>query len=172
VLAFDDQALARIFIAGTAVAPEERSEWLREVAGHLDELEAKRARRRARGRRDTADWRARQRNGRVLLRPIVDEVDFAVAAVTAGLLDPNVADDVAALTAAAKKVLDRFARGEFSLSSLADVASVLARLLEAAPHGQDEKPAQRGGDEVQTPSRNAAPARGRAAQPRRAPARR
>jgi hypothetical protein len=85
--------------------------------------------RRARGRRDTRAWRARQRNGQVLLRPIVDEVDFGAAAIAAGLLDPAVADSVAALTAAAEKVLGMFATGEFSRRGPENVDTVRAKLL-------------------------------------------
>jgi hypothetical protein len=148
MLALDDQSLARVVIAATAVPPDERASWLEDLADRL-ETEAKRARH----RRDSADWRARQRNGLVLLRPVVDEANFAVAAVAAGLLNPLRADDVATLTAAAKRVLDLFAAGEFSRREPGDVNNVRTRLLEAA-HGA----VQHGGNESSTRARDAAPA--------------
>jgi hypothetical protein len=126
-------------------------------------LEAAEARR-ARNRRDVADCRARQRNGQVLLRPIVDEAGFAVAAVAAGLLDPNVADNVAALTAASKRVLDLFAAGKFLLRGPTDADNVRARLLGGVKRHDERLPGKAG-------SGNAQAGRGPAARLRKPPAR-
>jgi len=56
----------------------------------------------------TARCRARQKAGKILLRPEVDEAAFAVAAVAHNLLDPNLADQPAALNAAAQTLLVQF----------------------------------------------------------------
>jgi hypothetical protein len=59
MLALDDAALARICIGATAVAPEDRCRWLRDIAEHLDPLPRRLALARAR----KARARARQRKG-------------------------------------------------------------------------------------------------------------
>jgi hypothetical protein len=48
------------------------------------------------------------------LRLEADETELAIALTGAGLLDPNVADDKAALTAAAAKALALFCQRELS----------------------------------------------------------
>ena len=58
MLQLDDQALARIAIAATAVAPDARAAWLAQLAC---KLAPPRPRRRASTRQ--ARWRERQRNG-------------------------------------------------------------------------------------------------------------
>jgi hypothetical protein len=59
-------------------------------------------------------WRARSKAGRCLLKLEIDEVELAVALVDAGLLDPSIADDRAALTEAAQRALVEFCNGEAS----------------------------------------------------------
>jgi hypothetical protein len=61
-----------------------------------------------RGARNTAAWRQRQRTGKIVLRLEVDEASLTVGLVDAGLLDPLVADDKHAITAAAQQALVRF----------------------------------------------------------------
>ena len=68
----------------------------------------------SRGAGYTRAWRERSRNGRILLRLEADEAELAIALTDAGLLDPNVADDKAALTAAAEKALAVFCERELS----------------------------------------------------------
>jgi hypothetical protein len=106
VLAFSDEALARLAISATAVAPEARPRWLVDVAARLE-----REARRARGRRDTRNWRARRDAGRVLLHPEVDEANVVVRLIDAGHLDPLHADDPAALNAAAARALETLGDG-------------------------------------------------------------
>ena len=84
----------------------------------------------SRGARYTRAWRERGRNGEVLLRVTVDEAAFAVAAVERGLLDPLLADDRAALTAAAEKALQLFCEGSPPAPQLGD--SLRDRLVDAA----------------------------------------
>jgi hypothetical protein len=110
MLALTDQALARIALAASAVALEERGSWLQDLSRRLDPPPVV-----SPGARYTRRWRARGRNGEVLLRVTVDEAAFAVAAVQHGLLSPELADDRTALTAAAEKALARFSDGETSL---------------------------------------------------------
>jgi hypothetical protein len=62
----------------------------------------------SRGARYTRAWRERKQAGRIILRLEVDETDLAIALIDARLLDPNKADDRAALTAAAHKALRIF----------------------------------------------------------------
>lgn len=111
MLAFTDEGLARLVIAASAIPPSRRSDWLRSLA---DQLERYSPRPRSAGAFYTAAWRARGRAGRCLLKLEVDEVALAIALVDAGLLDPNIADDRAALTTAAQQALVRFCDGEVS----------------------------------------------------------
>src|SRR5262245_58562307 len=99
MLAFSDAAMARLAIAATAVAPAERAAWLRDLANRLEPTA---------GAVYTRNWRHRERNGQILLRVVVDEADFAVAAVAHGFLNPLRADDRDALTAAAQRALTEF----------------------------------------------------------------
>jgi hypothetical protein len=103
-----------------------------------DGAAAKLAARRARTRRDTAKWRTRVKAGRQLLKVEVDEADFGAAAITIGVLDPAVADNVVALTRAAEQVLAMFAAGELSPRGPGHVDNVRARLLEAKKKDDDE----------------------------------
>jgi hypothetical protein len=134
-----------------------------------DGAAAKLEARRARGRRDTAKWRTRVKAGRQQLKVEVDEADFGAAAISAGLLDPAVADDVVALTRAAEEVLALFAAGELSPRGVADVDNIRARLLEAAAHDAIQL-TRRGRDQSATDARNAAPAPRRDARSGRAKA--
>ena len=76
MLALTDEALVRICVAATAIRPDERSAWLAGLASRLEPAPTT-----SHGARYTRAWRERGRNGEVLLRVIVDEAVFAVAAV-------------------------------------------------------------------------------------------
>jgi hypothetical protein len=56
----------------------------------------------------TRRWRARAKNGRILLRLEVDEAALVIGLVDRGLLDPSIAHDRAAVTAAAERALEIF----------------------------------------------------------------
>jgi hypothetical protein len=157
MLAFSDEALARLAVAATRVAPQRRSAWLQDLAGRL-EPEG----RRARGRAYTRKWRQRARDGQVLLRVVTDEVGLAVAAVTHGLLDPLRADDRAALAAAAGKVLDAFCTGDISLREPEIYDKVRAKLLDARMKLDDD-----GGLQSKTRARAETVAGSRASQSRK-----
>jgi hypothetical protein len=128
MLCLDDAAWARVCIAATAVALAERSTWLQNLATSFERPSSPTP---SPGAVYTRRWRARRRAGKVLLRPEVDEAAFAVAAVERGLIDPTVADDPAALTAAAQRVLVRFYDGEVSPREPEIFDKVQARLLTA-----------------------------------------
>jgi hypothetical protein len=99
MLALTDQALARLCVAATAVPQKKRAQWLRRVARKLEPLPRA---------RHTAAWRAREKAGRILLKLEVDEAELVVGLIDAGLLDPLVADDRCAITAAAQRALVQF----------------------------------------------------------------
>ena len=110
----DDAALARLCIAATAVPHNRRGHFLRAVANKIDPSRRKSgAAKPTRGTaRYSAKWRARARAGHCLLRLEVDEVELSLALVDAGLLDPLLADDRAALTAATQRALALFLAGQ------------------------------------------------------------
>jgi hypothetical protein len=126
VLAFSDEALARLAVAATRVALPARSEWLQDIASRLDPPKLKP------GARRTRAWRARAKAGRCLLKVETDEAAFAVVAVADGLLNPLQADDVGALNQAAAKVLAAYSGGDMSLRGPGDVDSIRTRLLREA----------------------------------------
>jgi hypothetical protein len=101
VLALTDEALGLVVIAATAISPEERSAWLADVASRLDPSPAP-----SRNAIYTRRWRARQRNGRCLLKIEVDEVALIVGLVDNGFLSPALADDPVAVNRAAAKALE------------------------------------------------------------------
>jgi hypothetical protein len=111
MLAFTDEGLARLVIAASAIPPSRRAVWLQRLAVRIEKSSP---RARTRGAIYTAQWRAREKAGRCLLKLEVDEAVLAVALVDAGLLNPNIADDRAALTAAAQQALVQFCDGEAS----------------------------------------------------------
>ena len=125
MLALSDGALACVCVAATAVAPAARAAWLKELAARLERP----ADPPTAGSGYTRRWRARQRNGQILLRVVVDEAAVAVAAVEHGLLNPLHADDRAALAAAAERALLLF--GESSPPEPAIRATVQTRLMAA-----------------------------------------
>jgi hypothetical protein len=104
LLCLTDEALVRILIAGTAIAPDRRSAWLEDLVARLKRAPE------LPGARYNREWRARERNGQILLRVVVDEVELAVALVDRGLLDPAQADSRAALTRAAERALAQLCR--------------------------------------------------------------
>src|SRR5262245_39477480 len=74
MVSLDDQAMARLLIAATAVSPEQFDGWLADIAARME-----------RAARPKAKWRAyrdRKRRGELALRIVVDEQD-AVAALSA-----------------------------------------------------------------------------------------
>src|SRR5262245_18862654 len=99
----------------------------------------------SRGARYTRAWRERARNGRILLRLEVDEAELAIALTGAGLLNPNHADDRAALTAAAERALAIFCERELSRHDevIADKLRAnfaLTVMQRALPHGSKKRP--------------------------------
>src|SRR5262245_30899165 len=102
MLAFTDIGFARLVIAATAIPHSERGQWLQRVARQLDKRP---------GARYTAAWRAREKAGRIQLKLEVDEAALVVGLVDAGLLDPLMADDRHAITAAAERALIQFCDG-------------------------------------------------------------
>jgi hypothetical protein len=113
MLCLTDESLARIAIGATAVPAKERGDWLETLARKFEAPDPT-SDAPSRAAEYTRRWRARAQNGEILLRPIVDEAAFAVAAVDAGMLDPLRADDKTALTKAAEKVIAMFSTGELS----------------------------------------------------------
>jgi hypothetical protein len=90
-----DAALARVVRAARAVPYRQRAQWLQQLARKAEPPPC------SPGARYTAAWRAREKAGRCLLKLEVDEAELVVALVDAGLLDPLIADDRRAITAAA-----------------------------------------------------------------------
>src|SRR5262245_45975510 len=97
----------------------------------------------SRGARYTRAWRERARNGRILLTLEADEAELAIALTGAGLLDPNAADDKAALTAAAAKALALFCQRELSRHDevIADKvrANFALATMQRLPHGSKKR---------------------------------
>lgn len=102
MLAFDDAGMARVMIAGTGVAPADRSAWLADLAHRLEQPAL------APSTMRTRRWRKRDQDGLVRLPVVIDEALLAVGLVSRGLLDPVHADDKAAMAAAATKALTLF----------------------------------------------------------------
>jgi hypothetical protein len=108
MIALSDIGLAYLTIAASAVPRHRRRQWLRELANRIEPPRS------SPGARYTAAWRAREKAGRCLLTLEVDEAELVVALVDAGLLDPRIADDRAALTEAAQRALALYLAGEGS----------------------------------------------------------
>jgi hypothetical protein len=100
MLRLTDEALARVLIAGSAVAPDRQAAWLEDLAVRFE-----RASHRALLTSYTRAWRRRQRAGLVQLKVVADEANLAVFLIDAGLLDPLRADDRGALTRATERAL-------------------------------------------------------------------
>jgi hypothetical protein len=98
----------------------------------------------SRGAGYTRAWRERKRAGRILLRVEVDETELAIALTGAGLLDPNVADDKAALTTATEEALVIFCERELSRhdAGIADKLRAnfaLTVMQRGLPHGSKKR---------------------------------
>src|SRR5215831_19289790 len=94
----------------------------------------------SRGARYPRAWRERERNGRILLRLEADEAELAIALASAALLDWNIADDKAALTAAAEKALALFCQRELSRHDEVIADKLRTNLMQRAlPHGSKKR---------------------------------
>ena len=107
MLALTDEALCRLAVAATRVAPEARSTWLKDLAKRLEPSTglSEQEKRRARSRRNTAAWRKREADGLTVIKFTADEAVIAVGLTQHGYLDPALADNSVALSKAAKKAL-------------------------------------------------------------------
>src|SRR5262245_17299725 len=126
MLALSDEGLARLCIAASAIPRNRRRQWLRELANRIEPPRS------SPGARYTAAWRAREKAGRCLLTLEVDEAELVVALVDAGLLDPRIADDRAALTEAAQRALALYLAGEPSRRDAEICASLRTELALSA----------------------------------------
>jgi hypothetical protein len=108
VLAFSDQALARLCIAASAIPPHRRAQWLQRLADRLEQAHRPSS---SRGASYTRAWRRREKAGRFLLKLEMDEAAVVVGLVDSGVLDPLKADDRAAITEAAQRALVQFCNG-------------------------------------------------------------
>jgi hypothetical protein len=106
MLALDDQAMALVFVAASAIPPDKRKAWLADVAHQLDQISLSgeiRSAPLAPSTVRTRRWRARESAGQVLLTVAVDEASLVVRLVADGLLNPTVADSRKALTTATER---------------------------------------------------------------------
>ena len=138
MLALSDEGLARLCIAASAIPRNRRRQWLRELANRIEPPRS------SPGARYTAAWRAREKAGRCLLKLEVDEAELVVALVDAGLLDPGIADNRAALAAATQRALARYLAGEGSRHDerICDIVRAelgLTALQKALLHGSQER---------------------------------
>lgn len=128
MLAFSDEALARVLIAGTAIEPQAQAGWLEDIAKRLDKA---RLRSTTPGAGYTRKWRERVNAGRIRLTFEVDEVETVVGLVEVGLLAPLKAEDPIAINRAARKALLTCLReGSLHRSGISDI--IRAKLLAAA----------------------------------------
>jgi hypothetical protein len=101
MLALSDEALARVAIGATRVAPEHRSRWLRknaaEFEGHRPSPTARRLRK----------YQARRKNGLRCYRLMLDEVDTEEMLLASRLLAPADRDDTGAVERALTRFLSR-----------------------------------------------------------------
>jgi hypothetical protein len=134
MLRLTDEALVRILIAGTAIAPDKQAAWLEDLAARL-----KRASEPSPGAVYTRRWRQRERAGRCQLRIEVDEAELAVALVDRGLLDPALADSRAALARAAERALAQLCR-ETSRPSEAGLDTIRVGLCLATLQPKEPSP--------------------------------
>ena len=111
MLAFDDQALAHLLIAATAVPVRKRGRWLRQFAAQLDPPRAfanpcvsKPASSNG-GAARLRLHRRRQAAGRAVLRVEVDFNATSGALFAAGLLQEDEIDDPAAVARAVERVI-------------------------------------------------------------------
>jgi hypothetical protein len=113
MLAFDnDQALAHLLIAATAIPVRKRGRWLRGIAAQLEPPQAPsgKAARPARGPIGRGALRqrlhkARQAAGRAVLRVEVDFTAISGALFDAGLLEEGEIDDPEAVSRALEKAV-------------------------------------------------------------------
>src|SRR5262245_29411476 len=106
MLALTDEALARVVIAASSIAPARRAAWLRQLAAHFEEAPP------SRGAAYTRIYRARIAAGQIVLRNIVvDETMLVLGLIDRGLLDPLRAEDRVAINAAAEKALTQYLNG-------------------------------------------------------------
>jgi hypothetical protein len=115
MLALSDEALGHLAIAATAIAPAERSAWLKSIATKLDPSPQQVASQR---------WKERRRRGRIQLKIETDETDLILALCDNNLLSVNQADDPAAINAAARIVVERFAQGHTCQPHAPDVVKL------------------------------------------------
>lgn len=99
MLALSDEVLARLCIGATAVAPSQRSRWLKRIAneleGHPPTATARRLRK----------YRLRQRNGQRIYRVTLDQVDLEELLIASRTLSPQARDDHAAVQAGLQRLL-------------------------------------------------------------------
>ena len=138
MIGLSDIGLAYLAVAASAVPRHRRRQWLRELANKIEPS------RRSPGARYTAAWRAREKAGRCLLTLEVDEAELVVALVDAGLLDPRIADDRAALTEATQRALALYLAGEGSRHDerICDIVRAelgLTALQKALLHGSQKR---------------------------------
>jgi hypothetical protein len=138
LIGLSDAGLAYLVLAASAVPRHRRRQWLRELANKIEPP------RRSPGARYTAAWRAREKAGRCLLTLEVDEAELVVALVDAGLLDPRIADNRAALAAATQHALARYLAGEGSRHDerICDIVRAelgLTALQKALLHGSQKR---------------------------------
>jgi hypothetical protein len=150
MIAFDDAGLAQVFVAATAVPPEQRRRWLAEIAKRLERGPP------SRGSYYVARHRQRVRDGLAVLQVEVEEVALAVALVDLGLLPPDLADDRAALSKAAGRALSEFCNALQPESAIRD--SVRLRLISTAlgrrsPRGPHSAGPRTSSGQVGTPDR-------------------
>jgi hypothetical protein len=124
MIAFDDAALGQVFVSATAVPPERRHQWLRDVAARLERSGP------SPGARYVRHHRQRLRDGLAVLQVEVEEVALAVALVDLGFLASDLADDRAALTKAAGRALSELCNALQPESVLRD--SIRLRLISTA----------------------------------------
>ena len=98
MLAFDDTALARIFIAATNIPTKQRSRWLRDIAVKFEGGASNAIRLRR--------FRARQRNGQNCFTTTHDRVALEEFLIAAELLPPAERDDHAAVQRALQRFID------------------------------------------------------------------
>jgi hypothetical protein len=99
MLALTDEALARIALGATRIAPEQRHRWLKRVAkeleGHRPSPTARRLRK----------FQARRHNGQACYRVVQDCVDLEELLLASGTLAPADRDDHGKVEAALSRFL-------------------------------------------------------------------
>lgn len=123
MLQLSDAALARLIRATRAVPHNRRRKWLRELAHQIEPREL------SAHAWATRQWRAREKAGRIQLRLEADEADIVISLVEAGWLDPLKADDRAAISQAAQRIITEFCEGGMSRTAVGVRDSLGVRLL-------------------------------------------